>query len=206
MYSFVLSDFHGEINKSSHLAGTLSKSNSFSTAHTKPKPKLVDEVFRKQKSIKNPALPHIKEGSSRVMGKSVSSKSLDSDRSRYDESKAKMLAPKFSQAQDLVGFKHAKVQNFAKRKSSFEFEGSIASSAIASSTFFSQRVDQTPASHSEPVSFCITNKHEPNSVLTDSKLESPMPVTHAVWDMEVPVLHGIKYCLTSLAPYVCTHT
>lgn len=202
MYSYVLHDFHGEINKSSHLSGIISKFNSFSTANTKPKLKLVDEVFRKQKSMKNPALPRIKEGSSRVMGKSVSSKSIDSDRALYDESKAQMLSPKFSHAQDLVGFKHAKEQNFSKRKSSFKFELSVASSTIASSTFFPQRVDQTPVSQSEPVSFCITNKHEPKAVLTNCKLEPPTPLTHAVWPVEAPILHGIKFCLTSFAPCV----
>lgn len=164
--------------------GTLSKSNSFSTVHTKPKPKLVDEVFRKQKSMQNPALPHGKEGSSRVMGKSVSSKSLDSDRFRYDESKAKMLSPNFSHSQDVAGFKHAKEQNFAKRKSSFEFEHSVASSTIASSTIFSQRVDQTRVSGS------ITNKREPKTLLTDSKFEQPMPVNHEIWAREEPVLYG----------------
>lgn len=196
----VFSDFLGVINKSSHLPGTLSKSNSFSTVHTKPKPKLVDEVFRKQKSMQNPALPHGKEGSSRVMGKSVSSKLLDSDRFRYDESKAKMLSPKFSHSQDLAGFKHAKEQNFAKRKSSFEFEHSVASSTIASSTIFSQRVDQTPVSGS------ITNKREPKTLLTDSKFEQPMPVNHEIWAREEPVLYGMKHRLTSLSPHVYAHT
>ncbi|KAL8148550.1 hypothetical protein AgCh_005788 [Apium graveolens] len=67
--------------------GTLSMSSSFSTAHTEPKPNLVDKVFRKQKSMQNSALPRGKEGSSRVMGKSLSSNSFDSNRLRYDESK-----------------------------------------------------------------------------------------------------------------------
>ncbi|KAK1399336.1 hypothetical protein POM88_009199 [Heracleum sosnowskyi] len=168
--------------------GTLSKSNSFSAAHTKPKSKLVDEVFRKQKSMQNLALPHGKEGSSRVMGKSASSRSLDPDRLRFDESKAKMLPLKFSHSRDLAGFKHAKEQNFAKRKSSFEFEHSVASSPIASSTIFPRRVDQPPVSGSELV--CITNKREPKTVLTDGKLEPPMPVNNAIWAMEEPVLYG----------------
>lgn len=206
MSFYVLSDFIGVINKSSHLAGTLSKCNSFSTAHTKPKPKLVDEVFRKQKSMQNPALPRAKEGSSREMGKSVSSKLLDSDHLRHDESKAKMLSPKFSQSQDLEGFKIAKEQNFAKRRSSFEFEHSVASSTIASSTIFSQRVDQTPVSGSELISFCMTNKLEPKTLLTDSKLEPPTPVNHASWVMEEPVLYGMKHCFTPLAPHVYAYT
>lgn len=205
VYCYVLSDFLGVINKSSHLAGTLSKSNSFSAAHTKPKPKLVDEVFRKQKSMQNPALPHGNEGSSRVMGKSASSRSSDSDRLRYDESKSKMLSLKFSHSQDLAGFKHAKEQNFSKRKSSLEFEHSVASSTTASSTIFSHRVDQTPVSGSELVSFCITNKCEPKTVLSDNKLEPPMPDNSEIWAMEEPVLYGMKYCLTPLAPHVYTH-
>ncbi|KAL1826832.1 hypothetical protein ACET3Z_005244 [Daucus carota] len=72
--------------------------------------------------MQNPIVPHIKQGSSRVIGKSVSSKSFNLDKLRYDESKSTMLSPKFPLAPDLAGFKHAKEQNFAKRKSSLAQE------------------------------------------------------------------------------------
>lgn len=121
MYSYALHDFICDINKFSHFAGALINSNSFRTTNIKPEFMLVDEVFRKQKSMQNPALPYIKEGSRRVMGKSVSSKSFDSDHLRYEDSEAKMLSPNFSHAQDLAGFEHAKEHNFSKRKSSFDF-------------------------------------------------------------------------------------
>ena len=166
MYCYALSDFLCNINKTSHLTGSLIKSKSFSTTHTKSEFKLLDEVFCNKKSMPNPAVPRIKEGSSRVMGKSVSSKSFDSDHLRNDESNSEMLSPKFSHARDLAGFKHAKEQNFVKRKSSLAQESTNLAEKVQGSSISHPRQCSTAGTKSDSCQKCEDVEVLASDVLT----------------------------------------
>ena len=70
--------------------------------------------------MQNPVASRIKDGSSRVIKKSVSSKSFDSDNLRYNECKSTMLSPKFSHARELA--LNMQRNRFVKRKSSLAQE------------------------------------------------------------------------------------
>ncbi|KAL1823939.1 hypothetical protein ACET3Z_010717 [Daucus carota] len=146
--------------------GSLIKSKSFSTTHTKSEFKLLDEVFCNKKSMPNPAVPRIKEGSSRVMGKSVSSKSFDSDHLRNDESNSEMLSPKFSHARDLAGFKHAKEQNFVKRKSSLAQESTNLAEKVQGSSISHPRQCSTAGTKSDSCQKCEDVEVLASDVLT----------------------------------------
>ena len=71
--------------------------------------------------------------------KSVSSKSFDSGSLRYNESNSTMLSPKFSHARDLAGFKHAKEQNFTKRKNSLAQESTNLNEKVQGSSISDPR-------------------------------------------------------------------
>ncbi|XP_021899625.1 uncharacterized protein LOC110815951 isoform X1 [Carica papaya] len=95
--------------------GTLLKSNSFSTINTKPKVKLVDEVVpQKQKGAKEYSSINAKEGPARMMGKSMSFKSLG--RPNGSDSKVKMLSSNFSHTHELKGSKGMKEKSTFERK------------------------------------------------------------------------------------------
>ncbi|KAF2288055.1 hypothetical protein GH714_004134 [Hevea brasiliensis] len=89
--------------------GTLLKSNSFNT-FSKSKVKLVDEVPQKQKGSRENRSLDIKEGTARMISKSMSFRSVSSVRSNATDSKVKMLSSKFSQAQDIKALKQVKEQ------------------------------------------------------------------------------------------------
>lgn len=186
-------EFHCCINLANHAAGAFIKSNSFSTSNAKPKVKLVDEVvFRKQKSLRDPASLDSKEGGSRVMGKSMSFRSVHSGRLSSGESKVKMLSPE--NVPDLKGSKHLKDRSFVERKNSFKSERPSAGSAVGASTLSSPKVDKRPAARGDNVSFSsISNVREVKAVPSESKsTQSSRPVNQSLRKgSEVPVALGM---------------
>ncbi|XP_059667443.1 protein PARALOG OF AIPP2-like [Cornus florida] len=172
--------------------GILIKSNSFNSSNAKPKVKLVDEVvLQKQKS-------NTKEGSARLIGKSMSFKSANSGRLNASESKNKIMSPKFSHGQDLRGFKQGKERNLFERKNSFRSESLPVNLAMASSTVSTVKVDKTLASCGETHSLSfVNNNHERKPAQSDSKLTRP--VARGGPEMPVPLgeIKRQSSCLTN---------
>lgn len=171
--------------------GALLKSNSFSTSNTKPKVKPVEEVLpEKQKRVREPASLDMKEGVSKMMGKSMSFKS--SGRLNATESKVKMLSPNFSHVQNPKGLKQAIERNSFDRKNSFKSERTLGSSAMAGSSVSTPKPDQKPASRGESVSLSsISNNRDSKAVQSDGKLTSPKPTCHpSRKGSEIPVTLG----------------
>ncbi|KAF1001935.1 ASI1-immunoprecipitated protein 2-like isoform X2 [Apium graveolens] len=153
--------------------GNLFKSKSFSSASTKPKVKLVDEIVpQKQKSNREAAPLDTKGGLCRSMTKSMSFRSVNSGRLNSTDSKVKMLSPNFPHAQDIKGQKHTKERSFFERKSSIRLERPLinSNSTVASSTSSSPRVDRNLSVRDETVPLSTSTNRELKAVQSDSKL------------------------------------
>lgn len=138
--------------------GTLLKSNSFSASISKPKVKLVDEaVPQKQKG----GSLDMKDRSAKMIGKSMSFKSVNSGRSSSLDSKVKMLSPRLALAIDAKGPKQAKERTAFERKTLTRLDRPPISSTTSSSVS-TPKVDQT--SRLESTSFISNNR--------DSKVQS----------------------------------
>ncbi|XP_048236196.1 uncharacterized protein LOC8272795 isoform X3 [Ricinus communis] len=146
---------------------TLLKSNSFNTFNSKPKVKLVDEVPQKQKGNRD---LEMKEGTARMMSKSMSFRSVNSGRSNVAESKVKMLSSKFSQGQDIKGLKQVKERNALEHKSLSKLERPLGSSVTTSSNASGPKVNQklTPRGEGVMVSSACNNSDSKAS-LSDGK-------------------------------------
>lgn len=136
------------------------KSNSFNTMNSKPKLKLVDEVPQKPKDSRD---PDMKEGSGRMMSKSMSFRSVNSVHSRTTDSKVKMLSPRFSQFIEMKGLKQV------KERGAFESK-SLSKSVTTSSSVSVPKVNQklTPRGESSMTSSTSNNK-EPKASQSDSQ-------------------------------------
>ncbi|XP_065852678.1 protein PARALOG OF AIPP2 isoform X2 [Euphorbia lathyris] len=138
--------------------GTLLKSNSFSTPNSKPKVKLVDEVPQKLKSSRD---LDMKEGSARMISKSMSFRSVNPARSSATDSKVKMLTPKFSQSQEIKGLKQVKERNVFESKSVSKLDRPLLGSSLTTSSSVSvPKVNQklTPRGESAMTSSTSNNK------------------------------------------------
>ncbi|KAL7230297.1 hypothetical protein ACSBR2_008739 [Camellia fascicularis] len=170
--------------------GALSKSNSFNSTNAKPKVKLADEVVpQKQKSPREPASLDMKDGTVRLIGKSMSSKSFNLGRLNPLESKVKMLSPKFSHGQDLKGLKQAKEWNLPERKNSFKSERSMVSSAMGNTSVSTLKGDKKIASYGESYSLpSVSNHRELKGVQSDTKFSKPTShVAHKGSEISVPL-------------------
>ncbi|XWS58009.1 hypothetical protein CRYUN_Cryun09bG0222200 [Craigia yunnanensis] len=137
--------------------GTLLKSNSFNTANSKPKVKLVDEVvLQKQKNARERASLDSEEEPARMMGKSMSFKSTNSGRS--GESKFKMLLTKYPHAQDLKGLKQVKERISLERKKFSKLDRS-------SSTVSMPKVDQKLTPHTDIISHSFASNNRETKVV-----------------------------------------
>ncbi|GMP70925.1 hypothetical protein CsSME_00029550 [Camellia sinensis var. sinensis] len=151
--------------------GSLLKSNSFHSANAKPKVELVDEVFsQKKKSAREPVSLDMKEGAVRLIGKSMSFKSVNPGRLNLSESKVKMLSPKFSHGQDLKGLKQAKEWNLLERKNSFKSERPLVSSTMCNTNVSMLQGDQKLASYGG--SCLLSNNRELKGVQSVCKLST----------------------------------
>ncbi|KAK1392085.1 PHD-type domain-containing protein [Heracleum sosnowskyi] len=152
--------------------GNLFKSKSFSSASTKPKVKLVDELVpQTQKSNREAAPLDTKGGLCSSMTKSMSFRSVKSGRLNSADSKVKMLSPKFPHAQDIKGQKHTKERSFFERKSSIRLERPLinSKSTVASSTSSSPRIDRNLSVRDETVPLSTSSNRELKAVHSDSK-------------------------------------
>ncbi|WCJ27758.1 RING/FYVE/PHD zinc finger superfamily protein [Euphorbia peplus] len=148
--------------------GTLLKSNSFNAVNSKPKVKLVDEGPQKLKSSRD---PDMKEGSARMISKSMSFRSVNSVRSGATDSKVKMLSPKFSHSQEIKGLKQVKERNAFESKSLSKLDRPLlGSSSTTSSSVSVPKATQrlTPRGESAMISSTSNNK-ESKASHTDSK-------------------------------------
>lgn len=150
--------------------GTLLKSSSFSTLNSKAKVKLVDEVVpQKQKVTRDQASLDVKEGPSRVMGKSMSFKSTSSGRSSAGESKLRALSPRPSRLHDLKGLKQVKERNAFERKSLSRLDRSLTLSSMATPAS-TPKADQKLTPRGEAVSFSsASNNREAKVVKSEGK-------------------------------------
>ncbi|XP_057774074.1 uncharacterized protein LOC130993263 isoform X2 [Salvia miltiorrhiza] len=148
-----------------NLRGNFLKSNSFNSLNSKPKVKLVDQVvIQRQKSAKEHGSFRLKEGVVRSIGKSMSFRSTNSNRS---ESKIKMLSPRPSNIQDL---KNTKERSAFERQRSFRTEHLSNNSAMGASMSLTSRIDKRPSSRAESSSLASpTNHQEVKPVQTDGK-------------------------------------
>ncbi|XP_042063889.1 uncharacterized protein LOC121807688 isoform X1 [Salvia splendens] len=148
-----------------NLRGNFSKSNSFNSLNSKPKVKLVDQVdIQRQKSAKELGSFRLKEGAVRSIGKSMSFRSTNSDRS---ESNIKMLSPRPSNIQDV---KNTKERSAFERQRSFRTEHPSHNSAMGDSMNSTSRIGKGPSSRAESSSLASpTNHQEVKPLQTDGK-------------------------------------
>jgi hypothetical protein len=174
--------------------GTLLKSNSFSTLNSKPKVKLVDEVvLQKQKGAREYTSIDTKEGPARILSKSMSLKYASSGRTNAPESKVRMLSSKFTHVQDPKGLKQAKERGTFERKFLSKLDRPLVSSATASTTVSTPKVDQKLASRGETsLPSFVSNIRESKVVQSDGK-SSLSKVTSSLGrkGAEVPVTSGV---------------
>lgn len=165
-------------------AGTLFKSNSFSASNSKPKVKLVDEaVPQKQKG----GSLDTKDRSAKMIGKSMSFKSVNSGRSSSSDSKVKMLSPRLALAIDAKGSKQAKERTAFERKTLTRLDRPPISSTTSSSVS-APKVDQT--SRLESTSF-ISNNRDLKVQSEGKSSTSKSTVNLARKPVEVPITTGI---------------
>jgi len=154
-------------------AGTLLKSNSFSTVNSKSKVKLVDEVVpQKQKGAREYTSIDTKEGAARIISKSMSFKYANSGHSNATESKVRMLSPKFTHVQDPKGLKQTKERGTFERKNLSKLDRPLVSSTSLPSF--------------------VSNNRESKVVQSDGK-SSLSKVTSSLGrkGVEVPVTSGV---------------
>ncbi|XP_021676372.2 uncharacterized protein LOC110661878 isoform X2 [Hevea brasiliensis] len=169
--------------------GTLLKSNSFNT-FSKSKVKLVDEVPQKQKGSRENRSLDIKEGTARMISKSMSFRSVSSVRSNATDSKVKMLSSKFSQAQDIKALKQVKEQSAFESKSSSKLGRPMGVSVTNSSNISVPKVSQKLTPHGDSVMVSTTsNNKESNASQSDGKLGSLSRSTSSIArkGAEIPV-------------------
>ncbi|XP_039006071.1 uncharacterized protein LOC120133579 isoform X2 [Hibiscus syriacus] len=149
---------------------TLLKSNSFNALNSKSKVKLVDEIaLQKQKISRQHESLYNKEEASRVIGKSMSFKSINSGRLNTTESKYKMLSSKYPPVQDLKGLKQVKEQISLDRKNLLKLDRSC-------SSVFTPKVDQKLTPHADTISHSsASNNRDTKSVRSDGKPNSGVP-------------------------------
>ncbi|XP_073143315.1 protein PARALOG OF AIPP2-like isoform X2 [Henckelia pumila] len=144
--------------------GVFSRSNSFTSINSKPKVKLVDQVLRRQKSVKEVVPPQLKDGGIRSMDKSMLFKSKNSF---GFESKTKMLSPRLSHIPDL---KNSKQRNTFERQGSFKSKHAPTNSIINTSKDYISKSDKKQASGGELCQISTPTNHlETRSVQPDGK-------------------------------------
>lgn len=164
--------------------GTLLKSNSFSTINTKPKVKLVDEVVpQKQKGAKEYSSINAKEGPARMMGKSMSFKSLG--RPNGSDSKVKMLSSNFSHTHELKGSKGMKEKSTFERKNLAKLDRSHVCSLTT------PKVDQklTPRGGDAVSLPSVPSNRESRGLHSDGKLSTSTKLARN--RVEVPLPSGM---------------
>ncbi|CAK8539204.1 unnamed protein product [Lathyrus sativus] len=116
----------GQISKS-----TLLKSNSSNNLNSKPRVKIVDEIFPpRPKGVSEQTSKNV-EPSPRITSRSTLFKSSSLGRSSAIESKVKMLSPKSATTQDLKGSRHLKESGALDRKYLSRNDRHVASSAVS---------------------------------------------------------------------------
>ncbi|CAL1361857.1 unnamed protein product [Linum trigynum] len=150
--------------------GSLLKSNSFGTISSKPKVKLVDEVSQKHKTCRESSLPDSKDGSGRMISKSMSFKHTGSGRT---ESKVKMLSSKTAHGQDVKGLRQARDHNAFERRHLPKLDRPSGAMVASSSKVTTPKLEQklTPRSDSLPLS-SAANSREFKGATTDGKFSS----------------------------------
>ncbi|CAI9785545.1 unnamed protein product [Fraxinus pennsylvanica] len=142
--------------------GTFSKSHSFNFLNSKPKVKLVDQVAL-QRSVREPASVHLKEGAVKSIGKCMSFKSTNSGRS---ESKVKMISPRVTDVQDM---KQRKERSSFERKSSSKSERPLISSTMARPTISTSNNEKKLGSLGGSSS--LAKRQETKAAQPDNKLK-----------------------------------
>ncbi|XP_011012546.1 PREDICTED: uncharacterized protein LOC105116774 isoform X6 [Populus euphratica] len=149
--------------------GALLKSNSFNTLNSKMKVKLVDEVPQKHKGARESSLD-MKEGTARMMRKSMSFKSASSGRSSTNELKVKMLSSKFSHIQDSRGLKQVKDRDAVDRKKLLRLGRPPGSSMTSSAVVSTPKVDQGFTRGESVIASSTGNNRELKSAQSNGKL------------------------------------
>lgn len=145
------------------IKGNFLKSNSFSSANSKPTIKVPDEGFQKQKQGVD-----AKDGQGKLMGKSMSFKGLG--RSNVSEPKVKMLSPKCTPVEEFKCQKQARDRISFERKSTIKLDHSFVGPTAANTAKRPFRGDDISTS-------CLSNNGDPKNAQTDGKL--PMMSKHA---------------------------
>ncbi|CAL5208500.1 unnamed protein product [Lathyrus oleraceus] len=116
----------GQISKS-----MLLKSNSSNNLNSKPRVKIVDEIFPPRPKGGSEQTSKNVEPSPRITSRSTLFKSSSLGRSSAIESKVKMLSPKSATTQDLKGSRHLKESGALDRKYLSRNDRHVASSAVS---------------------------------------------------------------------------
>ncbi|KAF2306740.1 hypothetical protein GH714_020985 [Hevea brasiliensis] len=132
----------------------------------------------------------MKEGTARMISKSLSFRTVNSGRSNATESKVKMLSSKISQAQDIKALKQVKERNAFESKSSSKLDRPMGSLVTTSSNVSMPMISQklTPRGDSVMISSTGNNK-ELNASQSDGKLNTLSRSTSSVArkGAEIPV-------------------
>lgn len=145
------------------IKGNFLKSNSFSSANSKPNIKVPDEGFQKQKQGVD-----AKDGQGKLIGKSMSFKGLG--RSNVSEPKVKMLSPKGTPVEELKCQKQARDRISFERKSAIKLDHSFVGPTAANTAKRSFRGDNISTSS-------VSNNGDHKNAQTDGKL--PIMSKHA---------------------------
>lgn len=189
--------------------GTLSKTNSFNTLNSKPKVKLVDEVIpQKPKGTREHVSLDLKEGPTRVVGKSMSFKSANSGRSNSSESKFKILPSKYSHVKDLKGLKPVKDRNAFEWKKLSKLDRSLTFSTTASSTVSTPKADQKPTPRGETNSSSYGSNNRESKVLQSDGKSSTLSKSNSTLSrkgIEIPVTSGmiLPFLQRTFSNFIC---
>ncbi|XP_028752367.1 uncharacterized protein LOC114712078 isoform X2 [Neltuma alba] len=152
--------------------GMLLKSNSFNVLNSKPRVKPVDDVVPQK--LKGPGENTSKnmETPARMIGKSVSFKSMHLGRSSTTASKVKLLSSKSVPAQDLKGTRLAKDSSAFDKKSLSRVDRPVVCSTTATSVVSTPKGDQKNSTISETIKSSSVSNNRDLKVNQDGKLST----------------------------------
>ncbi|KAK4253459.1 hypothetical protein QN277_010128 [Acacia crassicarpa] len=150
----------------------LLKSNSFNALNSKPRVKPVDEVIPQKLKGSSENTSKNLETPARMIGKSMSFKSMNLGRSSTTASKVKPLSSKSIPAQDLKGTRLAKDSSAFDRKSLSRVDRSAACSTMATPVVSTPKGDQKSTTLSETIKPSSVGNNRDLKVNQDGKLST----------------------------------
>ncbi|KAI9086920.1 hypothetical protein K1719_031081 [Acacia pycnantha] len=150
----------------------LLKSNSFNALNSKPRVKPVDEVIPQKLKGSSENTSKNLETPARMIGKSMSFKSMNLGRSSTTASKVKPLSSKSVPAQDLKGTRLAKDSSAFDRKSLSRVDRSAACSTMATPVVLTPKGDQKSTTLSETIKPSSVGNNRDLKVNQDGKLST----------------------------------